>query len=271
MLKDRRWKRILFIKASIILTSISGTSSFLGMRNAGFCSEPGHYASFLCIAIAINLVIHKFDISSKNKSLYILGLSLITTQSTTGYIGGCVIVLFYVLNAKFLSKYITIGLMVLIIPTIIALPFMQAKIESVWYEEGNEFEIAESADEREYVYVPQRIDGLVLETYNIKGDPLLGYGVKSKNSFVCKNLSENISLSNGLLQAFSEFGILLGVMFYLGLGKTIRELALFKKFSGWYMIFALYLTLSVSYNFMMVPFLLSIWQMAFLRERKGFI
>ena len=261
----------LVMKSSIIVASISSTSSFLGMRNAGFCSEPGHYASILSLAIAINLFLNKFDVSFKNKSLYVLIVSLITTQSTTGYVSFLFLIIFYVYNTKSISKYIVIVLTIILFPTVWALPFMTEKIEKVWYEDGNEYYIAEKAEEAGdvgAVYVPQRIDGIVLELENVRHDPIIGYGLKRKYSYVGKTFSEYIVLSNGIIQVFASFGLLIGILFYWGLVKSFQMLGNLYHFSGWFILFFLYLSISVSYSFIIVPLLLSIWQMVMLQERN---
>ena len=85
------------------LTNDDFYSEFLFSRNSGFAWEPGRYACILLVAIFINLTRHNFRIH-KNLNFYILLIALITTQSTTGFMGLLVFIYYYYKNIKEISK-----------------------------------------------------------------------------------------------------------------------------------------------------------------------
>ena len=53
-------------------------------RNAGFAWEPGAFATYINMAIFINLIRHKFKLRN-NRKLWVFIIALATTFSTTGY------------------------------------------------------------------------------------------------------------------------------------------------------------------------------------------
>lgn len=73
-------------------------------RNTGIFTEPGVYQMVLNSALFVLLMLDKklknITVPMKRCYLFILIIALLTTQSTTGYIGGFLIILFYVLNSS---------------------------------------------------------------------------------------------------------------------------------------------------------------------------
>ena len=257
--------------ANAFLVGLANSADILGFRNTGFAQEPGFFASYIIIAMFINLLIN--DYKYINRNFIILLITLITTQSTTGYVSFSIIILLIILQSKRGKTFIVISIIILL-PTIIALPFMREKIINYSSNEESIENVIWNANYIENrgeksVFVPQRFDGFVLESMNFLHDPILGYGVKDNHtSFVSKNLSPYISCSNGNIKIFSRFGFFLGCFFFIMLYKTgkVFDIKYKKKISLIFII--MYLTISMSYEIATIPLLLSIWGISLFTQVK---
>ncbi len=70
-------------------------------RNLGVFSEPGCYQIVLNSSIFVLLFLNKyvsFSLKENNRRLVIISLALLTCQSTTGYLGFCLLILFYLIE-----------------------------------------------------------------------------------------------------------------------------------------------------------------------------
>ena len=104
------------------------TAILFSRRNLGFAWEPGRFAVIVVIALYFNLVINKFKLKG-NKNFWILFVTLITTQSTTGYGAAMGVVLLYFYNSKYKSAVIPVGIAIFLIFS--SLSFMNEKILSL--------------------------------------------------------------------------------------------------------------------------------------------
>lgn len=251
------------LKSSIIITTLCNDSSILGMRNAGFSQEPGLYASLVCIALYFNLIRNKFAIK-KNTNFLILLLSLITAQSTTGYVTFLIIFCFYAFNKKAATKYLFVIVIAILIPLAITLPFIGGKITKYWYNEDSKSNASEMVFYNQNnndisVFVPQRIDAMVFDAINFINDPVLGYGVEDDNSYISKTVSKNIVLSEGNINIFGRYGLIIGIFFVFCLVKTSKMMSVCYEYKGSLFLFFLWLAISASYDFNRHPLLLCIW------------
>lgn len=252
------------LKSSIIITTLGNDdTSILGMRNAGFSQEPGLYSALVCIALYFNLIRNKFEIK-KNWNFLILMLSLITTQSTTGYVTFFIIFCFYAYNKKSAAKYVFMIAIAILIPLAITLPFIGEKITKYWYSEDSKNNASEMVSYNQNnmgidVFVPQRIDAMVFDAINFINDPVLGYGVEDDNSYISKTVSKNIVLSEGNINLFGRFGLIIGICFVFCLVKTSKMMSVYYEYKGSLFLFFLWLAISASYDFNRYPLLLSIW------------
>ncbi len=251
------------LKSSIIIATLSNDSSLLGMRNAGFSQEPGYYASLVCIAIYFNLILNRFVIK-KNWNFLILMASLVTTQSTTGYVTLLIILCFYAFSKKTEIKYWLMLCIAILIPLAITLPFIGEKITNYLYNKDSKNNAAEmvlyNQKNNDFdVFVPQRLDAMVFDVINFINDPVLGYGVEENNSYISKKVSKNIILSQGNINMFGRYGIIIGICFVFCLLKTSKMISVYYEYKGSLFLFFLWLAISASYDFNRHPLLLSIW------------
>jgi hypothetical protein len=257
------------IVANNILFSLSDYSRDINAghiipRNSGFSWEPGRYSSMIIFALFFNIARTNFVIK-RNRSIYILFLALLTTQSTTGYSAFIFIVFMIVmskpLNLRMLSIFL---ILVPIVSGAIFLPFMGDKISYLWDKEDSlmkfqeRIEYSESIDE-EIMIVPQRFDSMKLNFLNMYNDPILGYGIEPENSFVRTNISPMLSPTGGIINIFIQFGFILGVLVYYLLYKSSIWFASYYQYKGKLHFIILFSILSISYSFWFVPLYMSLW------------
>ena len=255
---------------NIFIYSFANSEDILGFRNAGFASEPGIYAVFLIMAMFFNLKLNEYNF--KNISFFILFISLITTQSTTGYLSFvCIIIV--ILFKSHINKVIASASIAIMIPIVLSLPFMLEKIENYISTDESIAHIEETAGilETSYgnsAYVPQRFDGFVLESWNFLHDPLLGYGIKyNETSYVAQTISPLIYCSNGNIKVFAVFGLFIGAIFFYYLYKSGVFLFNEKKIA-WTFLF-MFVVITMSYDLTTIPLLLSIWWISLFSKYKA--
>ena len=191
------------------------------LRNSGFCTEPGHYASLLIIAILFNLVINRFRLVG-NRHLDVLVIALFTTQSTTGYILLSAVVLpLFVLNCGNKKiKVVLYAVAALFIVLIGSTSIVSSKIKDNAYEKERFVEIIDYQERTDdYTLVAQRFDSFMIEVINFKEDILFGYGTYIQSYFY-EQVTKRWIPSNGCATVFAKYGLFIGLLFYLYLFKS---------------------------------------------------
>jgi hypothetical protein len=142
-------------------------------RNSGFAWEPKGFANFLIIAILINLINNRFNY---NRRLLILGVALITTTSTLGYlILFGLIPLFYMINSRSSKRYLLLLAIIPITAGVLSLDFGLSKIEKEFEGRFEYKELLE--DEREFEYRSLgRFPSFLVDLDDALKRPFFGYG-----------------------------------------------------------------------------------------------
>lgn len=233
-----------------------GSSFELGLRrNIGFTWEPGVFSCWVLLGIYVNLIRHKFSLFNirKNKNLYILLVTLLTTLSTTGYSALAIIILFILLNKRSVSsKLIVVALLIAVVPTILGFSFMSEKIIGLMdMDQGIMATNYEGTELGMDVVTPQRFTGLYFSWLSFIHDPLLGFN-QYANSYVTKVLFGNtvvVAPSEGLLYNLATYGVFMGLFLYYWLIKSSIYLSKAYHYKGAMMFLAFFLTISFSYSF----------------------
>lgn len=232
------------------------------LRNCGFAWEPGLFSSILCIGIAFNLIINK---GRFNLNMFFLILGVLSSVSTTGYIASFVIFAYYY-TSSFRNIYKVLFLIVVIPIAIYSyknFDFIGAKIAETSEQDDfiindmNKFGYMEGQAE---TYTPQRFECIQLQALNFMDSPVFGYGAPY-NSFVYRRISPMISLSTGILTDFAKFGFILGFLFTLTYCYSFYYICRRAKCPR-FLLLIVYLLISFSYSFIMVPFTLCITMFA---------
>lgn len=223
-------------------------------RNLGFTWEPGRFACWVLLGMFVNLIRHQFRIESiwKNKNLYILLFSLLTTLSTTGYSVLGILILFVLINKKsYLSKFVIASIVLLVVPSILSLSFMSEKITDLMDLDAGINAINYYSAEGQEIICPQRFTGLWFSFQNFIHDPWLGFN-QLTNSYtvdVIFNHSVIVAPSEGILGIFAKYGILFGAFFYYWLIKSSFLLSKTMQYKGKWMFFIFFIAISLSYDF----------------------
>jgi len=255
------------IQGNIIIfsmTNLDSTSEFESfglVRNTGFSWEPGRYASMLIIAIFFNMARNQFQFQlNRNIGFWILTLALLTTQSTTGFMSFSILIIWFLINKNISTKILSLALIIPLAIFVYSLPFIGEKLNLLMDQETTMSKVDSDLEigEDDLTYVPQRFDGLSFEFLNIVSDPLLGYGNDEADSYTKRNISPFLGLSNGILKVFARFGIILGCLFYFLLFRSSFWFSNFYNIKGGMVYMLLFLAISISYDFTLIPFFLSI-------------
>lgn len=171
-------------------------------RNNGPFWEPGMFAVFINIALAINLISNKTLLEKKN---IIFIIASITTLSTTSFLTTFLIILYHFIF-KTSRKYSIIFL--LIIPFVV-IPVYNTDIIKGKFEYNTEI-IDESAS---------RFGAAIIHFNEILKSPLIGYGAHS-NTALEKSLGELSVSPNGLTNIIRYYGIPFSILLYILLYKA---------------------------------------------------
>lgn len=240
-----------------------GGTLFGLLRNHGFAWEAGRFASFIIIAIVLNLSRTGFWIKG-NKGLYILLVGLFTTFSTTGYVAGIIVFLCLgFTQLKGFGKFVSVTVIIISAIYLVQLPFIQEKIEKNSSKETfiteniehlNAVEKYRQQQSDVIVFTPQRFECIVLDFMNFREHPLTGYGMDRTQSFVYNNISEYVSLTNGVIREFAYWGIIIGFLFNFMLVKSSWKVSILlnQRNTKWILAITYYL-ISISYSFLLEP------------------
>ena len=236
------------------------------LRNAGCSWEPGRFAIMVTLAIFCNLCQNGIKFKS-NKNIWWLLIALATTQSTTGFFIAMAIYAIF-LYKKFNLKYsiIFIFIMVPIVYGMLQFDFMGDKVTDRLTNAQNISRLNEQFDyyssketEGTYLGSIDRFDAMAFEWINLIHDPILGYGRNFKHSYFYNNITTNYALANGLVRILSNFGIILGLFFFIVLAKSSFYLSKDcneKRAMG---LFVLLCLSAISYPILSIPIFTTFW------------
>lgn len=242
------------------------------IRNAGFSWEPGRFSVMVLLAIYCNLLRNGIKFKN-NRSIIILLLSMLSTQSTTGYVGTIALYAFW--GLKRISMSYILGITFVLIPIgyyASQLSFMQEKIlkqldldyELQKFDKTIDY-VNEVKQRNEYIASVGRFQAIYYEAQNIKEDPLLGYGLSPSNSYFSTHISSNFVLTGGILKIFGQYGIPLGLLLYFFLYKSSARIG--KEYGvNKGALFVIFLISSISYPLFLIPVFSAFWLYGLFRK-----
>lgn len=189
---------------------IYSTSWYLN-KNQGMYWEPGAFAGILTLCLALNFSnLHYLWLEHRFK-LVVIFITLLTTQSTTGYIVGFIILLFYFINIK--NKFIAF----MFLPAVITgamyiyynFDFLNEKI-LVQQQQAKEQNIGDFSN--------TRFGSLIFDWHYIEKHPFIGNGLHESTRYADHQFlfygttTDVIGSGNG----FSHYLASMGVFFIIG-------------------------------------------------------
>lgn len=205
-------------------------------RNCGPFWEPGMFAVYLLVGIFFNVFISPQKFPCCN---IILILALISTFSTGGYLGGIILLCFYIVKVgvKSLASILIIPACIVGILYIYSLDYIGGKTE-------NQFETAEEGSDL------TRYGAFITQIKMIESSPILGGEALEKYA------SSN-TLASGTLLPFVNYGLPVGILYYILLYKACRNIAaIYRKKREGIEMFILILAISFSQTILMNAFFL---------------
>ena len=189
-------------------------------RNSGFCWEPGAFGSFLTLALMFNFLINDFKL---NKEALIITLAILTTVSTTAYLG---VFLLFFLRYRVLNRGSKIAIIIFAVIFALAIPnvpFLGEKVVEIYEQDIRDLKELEQLsvyyEDVERQIPLNRFSSVIFlyEQFNWK----LFLGVSNQYDEYYIN-EFNVNISNGIMDFITKFG-LVGLMVLLyRYGKLCR-------------------------------------------------
>lgn len=214
----------------------SQVASWGVIRNCGPFFEPGLFASYLIVALVLNV---SWSHKLLHRSNWVLIAAILTTCSSAGYVSLAFIVLYAVFFSKsVLSKSIAALMIALLWQPMLQLDFISEKIKSN-FESANESSAS-------------RFGALIYHSEKIAKSPFIGYagGELPETNFdrMMGRVNTNKILSpNGLSYPFVYWGVPLALCFYVFLFRGIKRLVP-KSAKGWELCFIYLVILSAAFS-----------------------
>jgi hypothetical protein len=174
-------------------------------RNCGFAWEPGSYASYLNLALFVNLFLSGND-KSKKRRFWVFILAILTTQSTTGYMLLAVIMTFYLFNRDVKKVLLLLPVAAAVLLFVFSLPFMKDKIVDLISETQTIDDIVWDSFGRENSTTPQRFTSFLMTFIDFKENPVLGLAGKSELSWI-ERARTSISPISGIGNLMAQLGL----------------------------------------------------------------
>jgi hypothetical protein len=192
-------------------------------KNAGMFWEPGAHAGILTLCLALNFnnltILWK---EHKNKVLVLI-VTLLTAQSTTGYLVGFLIVFFCFLD----QKKLMVTLFILPLIVVMGYFFYQS---TDFLKDKVEGQADKAFDQKVGAFSNTRFGSLVFDWHYIKKHPLIGNGLDEKTRysdhrylFIGKEGVDVIGSGNGFSNNLASLGVFFVFGYFYLLWKATRK------------------------------------------------
>lgn len=192
-----------------------------GIRNSGFCWEPGAYGSFLILALLLRFLKNNFVF---DKTVITLILIMLTTISTTTYLALAIILFFYY---RIRIGHFNIGflfVLTIIVFLFIKVPFLNDKIVEAYNKDVSELEgIDNLIGWYDGVGKELPLNRFASVTFILShfGISIL-WGISNKYAELFLNMY-NVSISNGIADFCAKFGVIGLIYFCIQYVKFCRN------------------------------------------------
>jgi len=217
-------------------------------RNSGFMWEPGGFSVVCCIALYFNLFKSGFKI---NRWSIILIISILTTQSTTGYLLLLVVGLFYLINRKARISIYFFPVFILVGFYFWQLDFMGDKIIDLSSEADEKLEVFYESKSHTGTQSLGRFAGLIYNLEGVKLSPIFGIG--SHEDILYSRNQVYLYSTNGVGHFLMTFGYLGLFIFLFYLYKSSVRLSKYYNYKGGWTFFIILLISGFSFPFFMTP------------------
>jgi len=242
---------------------LSGANVLL--RNCGPFWEPGAFGGYLVIALALNIFIYNQKVLCQTNIILVLGI--LSTQSTTAYLGvGVILLIIYYQKTGGSIISIFTGLTI-----IFSFFYLLNKSEIVYpkiYEQYQAF--------LNYFYGynttwnSQRFISTYTDYLAFIENPIFGLGLNVENRFNAKYYIENASSTNGWMNFLTRWGIvgfsLYLYTFYKSLIVIVKRHCVSKKMAAYLLLIILFIASSEDYFYYPFFWALTVYKYAIKAE-----
>lgn len=219
----------------------------LVLRNAGFAWEPGAFASMTCLGLFCNMMRTNLKLRD-NRSLWVLLVALLSSQSTTGFMILMVSLVFWLIINK---KYLYLLLLVPVIVAVFNLPFVKDKL----YEEIDNLQYF---DARDYSGAIGRLYSLQLNFEEFLRHPIIGLGGYTEGTWLAQH-GFDVATISGIGNMLVFFGAVMTALFlFLLIKACLLVQKVFDSPNAWILIVVM-LGMMVSYNLWKQPVFIAFW------------
>ena len=245
--------------ANIFVYTMKGNAL---LRNSGFMWEPGAFGAMLLIAILINITINKMKF---NWSLFWMIVALVTTFSTTAYIGLSVIMFYYIRNMKSKSLYVIIVPVALIIITMLSqLDFIGQKISNELNTYEYTIDRGFSSTHEEMVSLG-RMGSFKIDFLDFLKYPIIGVGGQQESR--TWSMTTTLNKTNGFSEYLVTFGIVGMLLLFINYNAAFKRFIKKYNYKGETILLMVILVLSFSNSILTTPLLFA-FQLYALFENK---
>lgn len=203
-----------------------GSENGVLIRNGGIFREPGVFQIYINFALMINLFYLKRNSLLK---FAIYSLALLFTFSTPGYVCYLFILIVYVFgfkkitnntpNSSLMSKIV---LLCLIIVSIVL--FNSKELSSLVFGKIGDFQNGSFLS---------RLNSIVADFYMVKSSPFIGVGMGKVDDLTVYYADKVLHIyadcnSNGVFYQFAAYGLVFGLVYFIGLASLTRNFELNK-------------------------------------------
>ena len=211
-------------------------------RNSGFMWEPGGFAAMLSLGMFLNMTINSFK---RNWKLVAMGIAMVTTFSTTGYLLLLILGIFWLINQKMVTIMVSIPVFVLTCAYVLSMPDVTQKIVDRYAEREKTIDGAEGYAEsgRDGISIG-RFGSFILDTQDLMNYPIIGYGLQQTER--TNNRYIDLVRANGFSDYLVKFGILGIIFLTYSMTKTFYRLGSRYEGKGYFFGTIIVLVLSFS-------------------------
>ena len=240
-----------------------GADFWLFTRNAGFAWEPGAFSCFACLGLFCNILRTNFKL--RNRSLWVFLVSLLSSQSTTGFFVFLVMVMLWlILKKKYLALLILLPLGIMIFN----LPFVKMKFLF-------EFNNLQDSDVNELSGSLGRLYSFQLNMEEFLRHPIIGLGGYTGGTWLAKQ-GYDVALISGIGDMLVYFGAVMTLLFIRLLVKSCKYIQQVIMTKNSWLLIVVIIGMMISYNLWKQPIFIAFWMFGYYasesdKPKKGYL
>lgn len=244
---------------NILIYSVNNfddSSYALLKRNAGFAWEPGAYSCFVILALFCNMLRTNFTFK-KNRPLLTFILSILSTQSTTGFF----MLIFLFAGWLIAQKKVAVAWVIIpLLGLLFSFPFVQDKFYD-HIDSNQEFEFSDlSIRDNNDV---NRLIAFQISWEEFKRHPLIGLGGYDDGTYL-RQKGYEVVISSGIGKILAMYGLIMTFLFLYTLRNTTKIIEEQFQTRNAYLLYIPIIGMMFSYNLWLLPFYITFWMYGFL-------